>query len=112
MTRQEKRSMAIGIVGGALIAGAVGFGLFYRFQRNAAPEVTTQVAPLSDVPSTAMPAPASNIQSAVQLSVEDQAKIGVRITEVRRESITEEIKAIGRVEEPETAFATVSTRFG
>ncbi len=51
-------------------------------------------------------------QPAVQLSPEEQAKIGLQITEVRRESITEEILAIGRVEEPETAIATVSTRFG
>ena len=52
------------------------------------------------------------MQGAVHLSPEEQAKIAIQTTEIHRESITEDIRAIGRVEEPETAFATVSTRFG
>jgi len=112
MTRQEKRSLAIGILAGTLITGVVSLGLFYRFQRKPAPEVTTQLVPASEVASPATAEPAATMQRAVQLSAEEQAKIGVQTTEVRRESITEEIRAIGRVEEPETALATVSTRFG
>jgi RND family efflux transporter MFP subunit len=49
---------------------------------------------------------------AVQLSADEQAKIRLQVTEVRRESLTEEIAAIGRVENPETSVATISTRFG
>jgi len=53
-----------------------------------------------------------NIQSAIQLSSDEQARIGLQTTEVRRESVTEDISAIGRVEGAETALATISTRFG
>lgn len=112
MTRQERRLLAIGIVSGALIMGAVGLGLFYGFQRNQVPETTTQASPVNEVASPPAAVPAGDMQRAVQLSPEDQAKIGIQTTEVHRESITEDIRAIGRVEEPETAFATVSTRFG
>jgi len=56
--------------------------------------------------------PAGNERAAVQLSADEQAKIGLQTTEVRRESVTEIIRTIGRVEEPETATATISTRFG
>jgi RND family efflux transporter MFP subunit len=111
MTSQEKRLLAIGIVSGALIAAAVGLGLFYRFQKNQAPETSTQASPVSEVTSPGA-VPAGDMQRAVQLSPEEQAKIGIQTTEVRRESLTEDIRAIGRVEEPETAFTTVSTRFG
>src|SRR6185295_15162152 len=103
MTRQEKRLLAIGIVSGALIAGAVGLGLFYRFQKAQTPETTTQASSVNEVASPAAGAPAGDLQRAVQLSPDEQAKIGIQTTEVRRESITEDIRAIGRVEEPETA---------
>ena len=115
MTRQEKRWLAIGIVSGALIAGAVGLGLFYRFPTNADSEITTHTGSSSKrsrVTGYAAMTPRAICKAAVQLSPDEQAKIGIQTTEVRRESITEDIIAIGRVEEPETAIATVSTRFG
>ena len=91
MTGHEKRLLAIGIVSGALMAGAVGGGLFYRFQSKQAPETTTQASPVSEVASPAAAAPVGDMQRAVQLSPEEQAKIGIQTTEVRRESITEDI---------------------
>src|SRR5438128_3165771 len=107
MTSQEKRLLVVGTLSGALFVGAVSAGLFYRFQRThpsdmpSTPPATTETAP----PLTA----ATNgqmQQSAAQLSPEEQAKIGLQTVPVRRESITEDIVAIGRVEEPETAIAT------
>jgi len=68
--------------------------------------------PTSGVSSTDSPAPGGNAPIAAQLSPDEQAKIGVQTTEVRRENLTEDIAAIGRVEEPETAIASLSTRFG
>lgn len=112
MTRHEKRLLAIGVFSGALIAGAVGFGLFYRFQRASTPDVATQPSAMAEPTPVTPTVPAGTMQGAVQLSPEEQTKIGLQTTEVRRESVTEEINAIGRVEEPETAFSAVSTRFG
>jgi RND family efflux transporter MFP subunit len=57
-------------------------------------------------------APSGNADGAAQLSPEEQTKIGLQTAEVRREPVSEDILAIGRVEEPETAVATISTRFG
>ena len=94
-----------------LIAGAVGSVSSTRFQRNRVVKLTITAVSQSG-PATTGGARGRLMQSAVQLSPEEQAKIGIQTTEVRRESITEDISAIGRVEEPETAFATVSTRFG
>ncbi len=112
MTTTEKRWLFAGILTGALIAGAIGFGFFYRLQKMQKPDMAAQPA-ATPVPSPpAAPMPASTMQSAVQLSPDEQAKIGLHISEVRRESVTEDISAIGRVEAPETAIGTVSTRFG
>jgi Cu(I)/Ag(I) efflux system membrane fusion protein len=109
MTRREKTWLAVGILSGALLASA-GVALFLKLK-----PANVSSGAGSTVPQTE---PADGGignnpgQPAVQLSPEEQAKIGLQITEVRRESITEEILAIGRVEEPETSIATVSTRFG
>ena len=107
MTSKEKRSLLIGIVLGVLIASAATAGLVLRLQRTQPPE--TKSAAVETVPSALAPAVGP---SAVQLSPEEQSKIGLQTAEVRRESLTEEILASGRVAEPETAIATVSTRFG
>jgi membrane fusion protein, copper/silver efflux system len=114
MTRSEKRWLFVGILGGVIAASLIGFLIFYRFHQRQASHTTTQETP-ADQPGPAPSAATvsgSNMQSAVQLSSAEQAKIGLQTTDVRRESVTEDIPAIGRVEGPETAIATVSTRFG
>jgi RND family efflux transporter MFP subunit len=50
--------------------------------------------------------------AAVQLSPEEQRKIGVEVSDVRRETLNDEIAAIGRVAEAESALRTVSSRYG
>jgi RND family efflux transporter MFP subunit len=111
MTGSEKRWLTIGILGGVIVTSAVAFGIFYKAQ-TPAPQTTTQEVPVGAPVSPATPTAATSSARAVQLSPEEQARIGLQTTEVRRESGTEDISAIGRVEGPETAFATVSTRFG
>jgi RND family efflux transporter MFP subunit len=103
MTRQDKRWLIVGILTGVLITGAAAVGVFSRLR----PAQTTPVI------EPAQPAPVIEpTQAAAQLSPEEQAKIGLQTSEVRRETLSQDITAIGRVEEPETAIATISTRFG
>jgi RND family efflux transporter MFP subunit len=111
MTSQEKRSLFFGILIGVLLTGGAATVMF-RLQQASTPaaETATFGSVAATSPSEAVTGVAT--PSAVQLSPEEQSKIGLQATEVRRESLTEEILAIGRVEAPETAIATVSTRFG
>lgn len=112
MTSKEKRSLFVGILVGVLLAGAVAVGVTLRLQQASTPATGTAPTRNAEAMPTAGTTTGAVMPSAVQLSPEDQSKIGLQTTEVRRESLTEEILAIGRVEEPETAIATVSTRFG
>jgi len=50
--------------------------------------------------------------AAVQLTPQEQQQIGLQTVDVRRESLTDEVSAVGRVEEPESAISTVSSRYG
>jgi RND family efflux transporter MFP subunit len=111
MTSKEKRSLILGMLAGVVIAGAAAAGIALRFQRLQSPTVVTSI-PADETRPTPEVTTGTATPGAVQLSPEEQSKIGLQTTEVRRESLTEEIVAIGRVEEPETAIAIVSTRFG
>jgi RND family efflux transporter MFP subunit len=109
---KEKRALVFGIFIGVLIAGAAAAGVILRLDRTQPPATGAPSnaggAALGETGATTGATP----QNAVQLSPDEQSKIGLQTVEVRRESLVEEILAIGRVQEPETAFATVSTRFG
>jgi len=111
MTSKEKRSLFLGILVGVLLAGAV-VAVSFKIRQASTPaaETVASGSAAATLPPVTMTGGATS--SAVQLSPEEQSKIGLQTMEVRREPLTEEILAIGRVEEPETAIATVSTRFG
>src|SRR5688572_13442051 len=99
---KERRALFVGILAGALLAGAVAVGVVLRLQQGTTPAVeTTASGGSGEAGVTVGTAPAAGGPSAVQLSPDEQSKIGLQTTEVRRESLTEEIGAIGRVEEPE-----------
>lgn len=106
MTTGEKKWMIIGVLAGVAIAVALGLIAYVRpySQHGSAPAAVAP--PASEAP----PSDAGPV--AVQLSLEEQKKIGLQIAEVRLEVLNEDIVAPGRVEEPETAITTVSTRFG
>ena len=107
MTRRATWTSAIAITVVLVIAAGIGKYLMKRNSSNA-----SEAQPQSSVTE---PSPADlpqNEGAAVQLSPEEQQKIGVRITEVVRETLTDEITAIGRVTEAESAVSTVSSRYG
>ncbi len=107
MTRKRTVLSIIGIV--LVLMIALGVGRFFWLRRTSAgPETAQQSAPTSAPAAPETPQGAA----AVQLSPEEQQKIGIQTTELRRESLTDEITAIGRVTEAESAVSTVSTRFG
>ena len=110
MTSKEKRSLFVGILVGVLLAGVVAVGVVLQLHPTATPATETSATSSGATPAAAPPSVVT--PGAVQLSPEEQSKVRLQTTEVHRESLTEEILAIGRVEEPETAIATVSTRFG
>src|SRR4030095_11532308 len=101
MTRHDQRWLILGMLIGAVVAGIVATGVYFRIQQSPIAVTAEPAAPAS---------PAG--QPAAQLSSGEQAKIGLQTAEVRREALTQDITAIGRVEEPETAITTISTRFG
>jgi len=106
MTTGEKKWMVIGVLLGVAIVAAIGLVLHLRPASQEKMEPTASAPRLPETPSVA----AGPI--AVQLSSEEQKKIGLQVTEVRREVLSEDIVVPGRIEEPETAISTVSTRFG
>jgi RND family efflux transporter MFP subunit len=87
------------------IASVVGWYL-WRHQSPAEHDLTTPATTASPVVMQEEPG------RAVQLSSEEQQKIGVELAEIRREPLNDEIEAIGRVAEPESALRTVSSRYG
>jgi len=108
MTRRVTWLTIVGIVGVLAIASGVGRYLLLRRNSSSATEAQPQIT-VSE-PSTAnLP---QNASTAVQLSPEERQKIGVQTTDVVRETLTDEITAIGRVTEAESAVSTVSSRYG
>jgi RND family efflux transporter MFP subunit len=112
VTGPEKRWLIVGVLGGALAASLIAFGIVYEFHKEQTQQVATPAVPAGEPGPPTVPTSSADEQRAIQLSPDEQSKIGLQITEVRRESLTEDITAVGRVEGPETAIATVSTRFG
>jgi RND family efflux transporter MFP subunit len=97
---------AVGIVIGILIASA-GFILWNRI-----PEV--EPAPEADPihVNHAASSPSEPANAAVQLTADEQRQAGVQTSVVERRSVSDQITAVGRVEEPETAIRTISARIG
>src|SRR5438552_1547275 len=109
MTRTKALLSIIGIVLVLTIALGVGRIVWLR-RTSVGPETAQQPLPASEPAAPESQQGAAG--AAVQLSPEEQQKIGIQTTELRRESLTDEITAIGRVTEAESAVSTVSTRYG
>jgi len=109
MTRRAIGTTIIGVI--AVLAIAAGIGRYLSMKRSFSSATEAEPQP----PSVTEPHPADvqrNEDAAVHLTSEEQQKIGVRITAVARETLTDEMTAIGRVTEAESAVSTVSSRYG
>ena len=105
--KRETRSLVLGLTLGIALSAVAAFVVYRR--QVAQPMPNTQPTMEQPQPTTQ---PSEAAGRAVQLTPDEQRKIGVQTEEVRRESVTEDVAAIGRVVEPDTAIGTVSTRFG
>src|SRR5690349_7226274 len=97
-----------GFLLGFLTAGilvALGFYLY----RPQTPAATSPGTPSTQLPA---PEPPASQGTMVEMSDEDQKRIGVQTTEVRKERIQREIVAPARVAAPETALRAISARIG
>ncbi len=105
MVGREKRLLILGLALGVAAASLV----FVVATRTPVVEPAPQNETAHESPELTPEAPRD---PAVQLSADEQRQIGIQTTEVRRDTISEEIAAVGRVEERETAIRTISARVG
>ena len=114
MTLNNRQSLLIGLGIGLLIAALVGSvvtAIAHAHQHQAAP-VTSERQEAAASPEKSRPAMDSGTEpgSTVELSKDEQKAAGVQISEVRRQQLTTEVSAFGRVEDPESRLSTISAR--
>ena len=105
MMRRETAMMVAGIVIG-LAAASAAF-LFWNRVPAVKPAIVNRMA---DEPRQAVVEEPGDL--AVQLTADEQQQIRLQTADVRSQRITEQITAVGRVEEAETAIRTISARVG
>ncbi len=122
MTSRERSFVLIGIIAGIVIAGLV-FGLM-RWQTTRREEAQSSAMPPPPTGTPAsdsaaggthameQPQPQGGSLGAVQLSPEEEQRVGIEVTEARKQTLRREILAVGKVEEAETQIATISARVG
>ena len=94
MTRREIRPIILGMLGG-IAATSVAFMVWTRLPEDQLVHHDQSIRELPIEPAST----GATADVAVQLTPGEQQQIGVQTTEVRRETVTEEIQAVGRVEE-------------
>jgi RND family efflux transporter MFP subunit len=102
MTRTKSLLLVVGSL--LILSMAFGVGKYLWLQHVPMQQETT-------APATSA-APQEETGAAVQLTAEEQQKIGVELVEIRRETLNDEVTAIGRVAEAESALRTISSRYG
>ena len=109
MTNREKRFITLGVVLG-LAAAWITFILW-----NRGPVADSALGDREQHEAHEVPAPDKAAEAggaAVQLTTDEQRQVGVQTSPVQRKNVIEQIIAVGRVTEPETAIRTVSARIG
>lgn len=108
MTAREKRFIAIGVITGLAVASAA----FILWNRSPAVIEQTPTTVQTGHEAHNPPQVETPADAAVRLTADEQRQVGVQTAEVRRQNVTEQIVAVGRVEEAETAIRTISARIG
>jgi multidrug efflux pump subunit AcrA (membrane-fusion protein) len=109
MSPRERTSLIVGMMAGI----AVAFALFVVVQQVRVYESfrTEHFSPEPENPVSPPPNTGST-EISTQITADEQEKIGLETTEIRRGSVYGEIATLGRVEELETAVHTISARVG
>jgi membrane fusion protein, copper/silver efflux system len=113
MNLTNRQSLFVGLCIGLLIAILVG-GTVWTADHASRKQPTAAVAPEKGpaTPERSQPAMDAGTEpgSSVELTQEEQTAAGVQVSEVRRQRLTTEVSAFGRVEEPESRLSTISAR--
>jgi Cu(I)/Ag(I) efflux system membrane fusion protein len=110
LTRRETRIILLGLALGLIVAATIAVG-FWLHVRRSTPESTATTFPV-ETTEKQHDGISNESSGAVQLSVEEQVKIGLQTITIQREIQSEEVLSIGRVEEAETSTAIISTGYG
>lgn len=115
MNLTNRQSLFVGLCIGLLIAILVG-GAVTTMDHDSRKQPTAAVAPEGEkgpaTPEKSQPTMDAGTEpgSSVELTEEEQTAAGVQVSEVRRQQLTTEVSAFGRVEEPESRLSTISAR--
>jgi membrane fusion protein, copper/silver efflux system len=115
MKFNNRQSLLIGLGIGLLIAvlvGGVVTTIDHASHQHSIAAVTSQHEQVPATPEKSQPAMDSGTEpgSTVELSEAEQRAAGVQTSEVRRQQLTTEVSAFGRVEDPESRLSTISAR--
>jgi membrane fusion protein, copper/silver efflux system len=115
MTLNNRQSLLVGLGIGLLIAvlaGGMVTTIVHASHQHRAAAVASERAEASAEPEKPQPTMDSGTEpgSTVELTEDEQKAAGVQISEVRRQHLTMEISAFGRVEDPESRLSTISAR--
>src|SRR5271157_90897 len=115
MTLNNRQSLLIGLGIGLLIAALVGGAvttIFHSSHQHQAAALASERREAAAAPEKSQAAMDSGTEpgSTVELSEDEQKAAGVQVQEVRRQQLTTEVSAFGRVEDPESRLSTISAR--
>ena len=115
MTLNNRQSLLVGLGIGLLIAALVGGAvttIVHSSHQRQAAALASERREAQAAPEKSQPAMDSGTEpgSTVELSEDERKAAGVQVYEVRRQQLTTEVSAFGRVEDPESRLSTISAR--
>src|SRR5260370_11477389 len=112
--RTYRRALILALAGNIVLIGVLAtLWSHYRTRQTATnePSMRANAVEASETPSAAATASAETPMVPVQVSPQKLQSIGVKISEVQRKVVADEIRATGNVAVDETRLAYVQTRF-
>jgi len=111
MTRREKSLLLAGLLLGAVPVTSIFVGRQYVLLHHEPAAIAAEPV-LNKSGASPEIASAPDSPASLQLTEQEQKRIGVETVEVKRQTIRKEILAPGKVAEPETGIGTISARIG